>query len=106
MPGVTMPLFRRAQWPKDHRDEVVAGALVGAVVIVLGYASGIGAGSASGEAAAPATPPPAATAPPSPTPGPTDSAGSQSPTDSVPAVPGGRVPVGGGELPGSGRSGG
>ena len=97
-----MPVFRRAQWPKDHRDEVVAGALVGAVVIVLGYASGIGATSASGEAAAPVAPPPAATAPPSPTPGPTDGAGPQSPIDSVPQAPGIQVPVGQGELPGSG----
>lgn len=58
-----MPLFRRALWPQDHRDELVAGALVGAVVIVLGYASGIGAPSAS---SAPSAAPPAATTPPSP----------------------------------------
>lgn len=56
-----MPLFRRALWPQDHRDELVAGALVGAVVVVLGYASGIGA-----PADATAAPPPAATAPSSP----------------------------------------
>ncbi|WP_217242328.1 hypothetical protein [Streptomyces sp. AC555_RSS877] len=61
-----MPLFRRVEWPRDHRDEVVAGALVGAVVIVLGYASGIGAPSGTAEAAVPPTSPPAATAPASP----------------------------------------
>ncbi|NUP39276.1 MAG: hypothetical protein HOY76_20255 [Streptomyces sp.] len=38
-----MSFFARASWPRDHRDELVAGALVGAVVVVLGYASGIGA---------------------------------------------------------------
>ena len=38
-----MSLFARASWPGDHRDELVAGALVAAVVVVLGYASGIGA---------------------------------------------------------------
>ncbi|MDH6550834.1 hypothetical protein M2161_004249 [Streptomyces sp. SAI-133] len=57
-----MPLFRRAVWPRDHRDELVAGALVGAVVIVLGYASGIGAPGAA-EAAVPPAQPPATTAP-------------------------------------------
>ncbi|WP_369169837.1 hypothetical protein AB5J49_19145 [Streptomyces sp. R28] len=59
-----MPLFRRALWPHDHRDELVAGALVGAVVVVLGYASGIGAPAASSDATA--APPPAATSPSSP----------------------------------------
>ncbi|MFI7414879.1 hypothetical protein ACIBU0_40215 [Streptomyces sp. NPDC049627] len=58
-----MPLFRRALWPQDHRDELIAGALVGAVVVVLGYASGIGAPSAS---SAPSAAPPAATEPSSP----------------------------------------
>ncbi|MEU6143937.1 hypothetical protein ABZ848_26750 [Streptomyces sp. NPDC047081] len=38
-----MSFFARASWPGDHRDEIVAGALVAAVVVVLGYASGIGA---------------------------------------------------------------
>ncbi|WP_406439119.1 hypothetical protein OHB00_29460 [Streptomyces sp. NBC_00631] len=37
-----MPLFARAAWPGDHRDEIVAGTLVAAVIVVLGYASGIG----------------------------------------------------------------
>lgn len=60
-----MPLFRRALWPQDHRDELVAGALVGAVVVVLGYASGLGAPAASSDATA-APPPPAATSPPPP----------------------------------------
>ncbi|MDN3023024.1 hypothetical protein [Streptomyces sp. S.PB5] len=90
-----MPLFRRAAWPGDHRDEVVAGALVGAVVIVLGYASGIGAPSPSGPgaAAAPPTSPPATTAPPSPA--------APSPQDPV-----GQPPVGNGELPVYGGAGG
>ncbi|MFF4276767.1 hypothetical protein [Streptomyces sp. NPDC001536] len=90
-----MPLFRRAQWPGDHRDELVAGALVGAVVIVLGYASGIGAPTASGagEAAAPPASPPAATAP-------------QSPAEPSSQDPVGQVPVGTGELPGYGTIGG
>ncbi|MCX5558204.1 hypothetical protein [Streptomyces sp. NBC_00038] len=62
------PLERSREWgrPRDHRDEVVAGALVGAVVIVLGYASGIGAPSGTAEAATPPTSPPAVTAPASP----------------------------------------
>ncbi|MFI6008584.1 hypothetical protein ACIBAG_07110 [Streptomyces sp. NPDC051243] len=60
-----MPLFRRAVWPQDHRDELVAGALVGAVVVVLGYASGIGAPATA--SAPTAAPPPAATAPSPPT---------------------------------------
>lgn len=38
-----MSFFARATWPADHRDEIVAGALVAAVIVVLGYASGIGA---------------------------------------------------------------
>ncbi|MFF4801688.1 hypothetical protein ACFY1U_25350 [Streptomyces sp. NPDC001351] len=38
-----MSFFARGTWPADHRDEIVAGALVAAVVVVLGYASGIGA---------------------------------------------------------------
>ena len=37
-----MSFFARASWPGDHRDEIVAGTLVAAVVVVLGYASGIG----------------------------------------------------------------
>ena len=53
-----MPFFARAAWPGDHRDELVAGALVGAVVIVLGYASGIGLVSDGGAVTAA---PPAAT---------------------------------------------
>ncbi|WP_328363382.1 hypothetical protein OG800_30485 [Streptomyces sp. NBC_00445] len=96
---VIMPLFRKAQWPRDHRDEFVAGALVGAVVIVLGYASGIGPSSVPGavEAAAPPPSPPAATAPPSGT--------TPAPGDSVPGVPGSEAPVGGGVVPVPGGSG-
>lgn len=59
-----MPLFRRALWPQDHRDELVAGALVGAVVVVLGYASGIGAPATASDATA--VPPPTAISPSSP----------------------------------------
>ncbi|MFI6936999.1 hypothetical protein [Streptomyces sp. NPDC050287] len=96
-----MPLFRRAEWPGDHRDELVAGALVGAVVIVLGYASGIGAPSASGEAAVSPTPPPAATAPVSPTPAAPGGAGAQDAGAGA-----GQFPAGGGALPGYGGIGG
>ncbi|MFI6855761.1 hypothetical protein [Streptomyces sp. NPDC050416] len=94
-----MPLFSRAEWPRDHRDELVAGALVGAVVIVLGYASGIGAPSASGgtQTAAPPAAPPAATAPADPTP-----AAPGGPGVSDPGAGAGQVPVGGGPLPGYG----
>ncbi|PAZ11896.1 hypothetical protein CLM62_32745 [Streptomyces sp. SA15] len=91
-----MPLFRRAEWPRDHRDEVVAGALVGAVVIVLGYASGIGAPSRTTEAAVPPTAPPAATAPASPA-APGD-AGARDPgagTGQFPVTGGGLPPYGG-----------
>jgi len=100
-----MPVFRRAEWPRDHRDEFVAGALVGAVVIVLGYASGIGASTASG-AAAPPSPLPAATAPPNTAPG---DSGAQAPGSGTGMDMGGggdtgsgwtgQVPVGNGELP-------
>ncbi|MGW0471357.1 hypothetical protein [Streptomyces coeruleorubidus] len=94
-----MPLFSRAEWPRDHRDELVAGALVGAVVIVLGYASGIGAPSASGgtQTAAPPTSPPAATAPANPAP-----AAPGDPGVSDPGAGAGQVPIGGGQLPGYG----
>ncbi|MET9686775.1 hypothetical protein [Streptomyces coeruleorubidus] len=88
-----MPLFSRAEWPRDHRDELVAGALVGAVVIVLGYASGIGAPSASGGTQT-AAPPPAATAPANPAP--------SAPGASDPGAGAGQVPVGSGQLPGYG----
>ena len=108
-----MPLFRRAMEvppaeqgrergrPRDHRDELVAGALVGTVVIVLGYASGIGAPSASGEAATPPTPAPAATAPASPGPAAPGGSGAQDPGTGM-----GQYPVGTGELPGYGGIGG
>ncbi|MFI6280892.1 hypothetical protein [Streptomyces sp. NPDC050988] len=96
-----MPLFNRADWPRDHRDEVVAGALVGAVLIVLGYASGIGAPPSSGsaQAAVPPVSPPAATAPPSTAPAP----GEEAPEGDAPApqVPGGvgELPIGTGVVP-------
>jgi hypothetical protein len=54
-----MTLFARAAWPADHRDEIIAGALVGAVVIILGYASGIGVTSAA-DGQGSGAPPPAA----------------------------------------------
>ncbi|MFI1359782.1 hypothetical protein ACH4TV_40310 [Streptomyces sp. NPDC020898] len=97
-----MPLFRRAEWPRDHRDEFVAGALVGAVVIVLGYASGIGVSSAPGtaEAATPPLSPPAATAPQDTAPG---DSGAQAPGSGTGMDMGGgwtgQVPVGTGEFP-------
>ncbi|MGW2523134.1 hypothetical protein ACWC09_40360 [Streptomyces sp. NPDC001617] len=58
-----MSFFARASWPGDHRDEVVAGALVAAVVVVLGYASGIGVSTPPtvDTAAPPASPAPSAT---------------------------------------------
>ncbi|MEU1804248.1 hypothetical protein [Streptomyces sp. NPDC019937] len=79
-----MPFFTRAVWPGDHRDEIVAGALVGAVVVVLGYASGIG-GTRAADARAAVTPPapPTAGAPPSPGP-PEDS---PTPSAEPPAAP-------------------
>ncbi|MFH8660695.1 hypothetical protein [Streptomyces afghaniensis] len=94
-----MPLFSRAEWPRDHRDELVAGALVGAVVIVLGYASGIGAPSASGgtQTAAPPASPPAATAPANPAPAAPGGTGVSDPGTGV-----GQVPIGNGPLPGYG----
>lgn len=62
-----MSFFARASWPGDHRDEIVAGALVAAVIVVLGYASGIGAPAPTtlGTAAPPAAPAPSASAGPS-----------------------------------------
>ncbi|MET7567376.1 hypothetical protein ABZT04_02555 [Streptomyces sp. NPDC005492] len=96
-----MPFFRRAEWPRDHRDELVAGALVGAVVIVLGYASGIGAPTTADAAGAPAATPPAATAPPATTP-----ATTQIPGDSGAAGSGAQVPGGTGVFPVSDGSGG
>ncbi|MET9759683.1 hypothetical protein ABZ016_11580 [Streptomyces sp. NPDC006372] len=98
-----MPLFSPAEWPRDHRDELVAGALVGAVVIVLGYASGIGAPSASGstQTAAPPAAPPAATAPADPTP-----AAPGGPGVPPPGTGAGQMPVGDGALPGYGGIGG
>ncbi|MFE7274916.1 hypothetical protein [Streptomyces sp. NPDC057623] len=83
-----MPLFRRALWPQDHRDELVAGALVGAVVVVLGYASGIGAPATASDAIA--APPPTATSPSSPG----EPAAPQAPGDDPGAVAGGGAGTG------------
>jgi hypothetical protein len=69
-----MPFVPRASWPADRRDEVVAGVLVAAVVVVLGYASGIGApgagavNSASPPTTHPSAPPPATGSPEADTP--------------------------------------
>ncbi|MFF7790145.1 hypothetical protein [Streptomyces sp. NPDC007991] len=89
-----MPLFSRAEWPRDHRDELVAGALVGAVVIVLGYASGIGTPFAAGstQTAAPPAAPPAATAPAAP----------GGPGAADPGTGAGQVPLGDAPMPGYG----
>lgn len=61
-----IPFSIRAQWPSDHRDELVAAALVGLVVVLLGYASGIGLGGTNSSAAAGG--PSAVIAPASPSP--------------------------------------
>ncbi|MEU0391697.1 hypothetical protein ABZ208_02705 [Streptomyces sp. NPDC006208] len=87
-----MPFFAKAAWPGDHRDEIVAGVLVGAVVVVLGYASGIGAGGSVAGQETQAVGPPAATAPPG-TEQPSGPAESQS--AEPPAVD---QPVGGGDI--------
>ncbi|MFJ9123313.1 hypothetical protein ACIRJS_04420 [Streptomyces sp. NPDC102340] len=99
-----MSFFARASWPGDHRDEVVAGALAAAVIIVLGYASGIGAtadqtttGSAPPTVGAPASP----SAPGSPAPTPTESPTSDSGGDGTGDT--GALPVGG--IPGGGAGG-
>ncbi|MEB8340342.1 hypothetical protein [Streptomyces endophyticus] len=98
-----MSFFARASWPGDHRDEVVAGALAAAVVIVLGYASGIGAqaeqtttGSAPPTVEAPASP----STPSSPDPAPAETPGADSGGDGAgnPGVlPVGGIPAGGTE---------
>jgi hypothetical protein len=61
-----MGVLPKAVWPIDRRDDVVAALLVGAVVVVLGYASGIGASTeaaASGTASSDATSTPKAVVP-------------------------------------------
>lgn len=85
-----MPIFARISWPGDHRDEVVAGALVSAVIVVLGYASGVGRGPAGGENFA-VSPPPNSTVATSPAAVPAPSA--------VPPAGGG--PVNTGAYPGT-----
>ncbi|WP_413809097.1 hypothetical protein [Streptomyces sp. OE57] len=89
-----MPFFTRAVWPGDHRDEIVAGALVGAVVVVLGYASGIGGTPADAQATVTPPAPPATSAPPSPGP-PEDSPTppAEPPAAPVAPDPGGGDPV-------------
>lgn len=68
-----MSLFARASWPGDHRDELVAGTLVAAVIVVLGYASGIGAPTPT--TVDTAAPPAAGTPAPSESSGPADGSG-------------------------------
>lgn len=82
-----MPFFARTSWPADHRDDVVAGVLVAAVIVVLGYASGVGRGAPAGTENF-ASPPPASSPPassPAPTsPAPAPPPGSTEPADSAP----------------------
>ncbi|NUP49963.1 MAG: hypothetical protein HOW97_22025, partial [Catenulispora sp.] len=40
------------RWRADRRDEAVGATLVGLVVVLLGYASGVGAGGSGGTVAA------------------------------------------------------
>lgn len=46
----------RPRWPADRRDEIVAATLVGMVVVLLGYASGIGVSAGMGAPSAGSTP--------------------------------------------------
>ncbi|MFJ9174127.1 hypothetical protein [Streptomyces sp. NPDC102360] len=96
-----MSFFARASWPGDHRDEFVAGALAAAVIIVLGYASGIGAqaeqtttGSAPPTVEAPASPSAPAGSDPAPTGAPPSDSGGDG-TGNAGALPVGGIPVGG-----------
>lgn len=80
-----MPFIPRASWPADHRDEVVAGVLVAAVVVVLGYASGIGApGAGAVNSASPPTTYPSA--PPSVSPPAAGAAEADTPATDVPGT--------------------
>lgn len=90
-----MSFFARASWPGDHRDEVVAGALAAAVIVVLGYASGIGAPAPqSVDTAAP----PATTAPADPpasnTPGSAEPPATSADADAGAGAGSGVLPVG------------
>ncbi|MFZ3572830.1 hypothetical protein ACOKM5_38505 [Streptomyces sp. BH097] len=98
-----MSFFARASWPGDHRDELVAGALAAAVIIVLGYASGIGAqaeqtttGSAPPSVEAPASPPTPSSPDPTPTEAPDSHSGGEG-TGNAGALPVGGIPAGGTE---------
>ncbi|MCI3271814.1 hypothetical protein [Streptomyces cylindrosporus] len=86
-----MSFFARASWPGDHRDEIVAGALVAAVVVVLGYASGIGAPAPT---TVTTTSPPASGA--SPTPHRPTSRSETGPPDTTAGTSGGGYWAGGG----------
>ncbi|MGW2835306.1 hypothetical protein [Streptomyces sp. NPDC001286] len=103
--------FARMSWPGDHRDEIVAGALVAAVIVVLGYASGIGG---TGDQSVNMAAPPAAKAPTPPSErsssGPadtgTDTGGSGGGTwDGSWPLPSGAVPTGSGTQDGGGHAG-
>ncbi|WP_425838751.1 hypothetical protein [Streptomyces fractus] len=99
-----MSFFARASWPGDHRDEIVAGALAATVIVVLGYASGIGATADRAETAPPAVQTPASPAPssspadpaPSPPDAPTSDAG-EAGAGNPGVLPVGGIPAGGGE---------
>ncbi|MEV0775598.1 hypothetical protein ACIBLA_23940 [Streptomyces sp. NPDC050433] len=91
-----MSFLPRASWSADRRDEVVAAALVAAVVVVLGYASGIGAPGpdAVNTASPPATSPAPTPSAPSGDTGPPDGDSGAGPGAQDPG--GGGLPVGGG----------
>ena len=52
-----------SRWPVDHRDQIVGATLVGIVLVLLGYASGIGGGSGVAQASGGAAPGTLAVAP-------------------------------------------
>ncbi|MET8472140.1 hypothetical protein ABZY90_04695 [Streptomyces sp. NPDC006422] len=95
-----MSFFARASWPGDHRDEFVAGALAAAVIVVLGYASGLGAPSERSAAAAPprteAPASPSAPSTPAPAETPAPGSGDEEAGNSG-ALPVGGIPADGSE---------
>lgn len=91
-----MGLRQGPTWPADRREAVVAATLVGAVVVILGYASGLGltttrsdalaiAPPGGGTTARPALPPGGGTPANAPQPG---GAGTDSPSGAAPPQPG------------------
>jgi hypothetical protein len=87
--GDPVPVFAKAVWPGDHRDEIIAGALVGAVVIVLGYASGLGVTPDTGADSSAAPPVSIAPTAPGPEGGEGDDGASQDPAPEGPGDDGG-----------------